>query len=243
MNLSRKTALITGGARRVGRAIAIRLAESGCNVAIHFHQSESDAAQTVAACRGFGVRSESFAANLADLAQAQELPARVAQAFGSVDFLINNASDFERMTLNDFTIEQWERTLRINVTAPMVLAHAARKWLRAAGGRIVNLCDAATARPMPSYLAYGVSKGALETLTRVLARAFAPEVNVVGIAPGVAEWPPDYDEQTRTRLTGKIPLQRAGTPDDVAVAVRFVLQDADYMTGTILTLDGGRSAV
>ena len=120
MILTGKTALVTGGARRVGRAIAIRLAQSGCNLAIHFQRSAADAEQTARTCRELGVRCECFAADLADLSQAQNLPKRVAGAMGSVDFLINNASDFEPMTLDDFSIERWERTLRINVTAPMV---------------------------------------------------------------------------------------------------------------------------
>src|SRR4030095_16713195 len=106
---------------------------------------------------------------------------------------------FQPMDLDHFSVEQWDRHLRVNVTAPMVLAHEARAALRAARGRVITLCDAAPSRPWPSHIAYVVSKGALDTLTQVLARAFAPEVNVVGIAPGVAEWPEDYDAETRAK--------------------------------------------
>jgi pteridine reductase len=147
------------------------------------------------------------------------------------------------MTLEQFTVADWERTLRINLTAPMVLAHAARDALRQAGGRIINLCDAAIRRPWRGHLAYIVSKGALETLTQVLARAFAPEVNVAGVAPGVAAWPDEYDQATRQQLTARIPLRRPGSPDDIAAAVHFLLRDGDYITGAVLPVDGGRHLV
>lgn len=156
---------------------------------------------------------------------------------------MNNAAVFPRMSIDAFALEEWERTLQINLTAPMVLAYAARTALESAGGRVVNLCDAATPRPWPDHLAYIVSKGALETLTRMLARSLAPRVNVVGIAPGVAAWPDDYDQVTRERLTAKIPLGRAGTEKDIAAAVHFVLSAGDYITGAILPVDGGRHVV
>ena len=147
------------------------------------------------------------------------------------------------MTLEGFTLAEWQRTMQINVTAPLQLAYAARSALTQAGGRVVNLCDAGTSRPWPEHLAYSVSKEALVTLTRVLARALAPRVNVVGVAPGVAAWPEEYDQQTRDRLTAKIPLQRAGTEDDIASAVHYLLREGDYITGVVLPVDGGRGVV
>jgi len=124
-----------------------------------------------------------------------------------------------------------------------VLAHAARDALRQARGRIVNLSDAATARFWPDHVAYIVSKAALDALTGVLARALAPEVNVVGVAPGVAAWPEHYDQATRDRLTARVPLQRAGGPEDIAAAVHFLLTEGDYITGVVLPVDGGRRLV
>lgn len=243
MDLIDRVALVTGAGRRVGRAIAIRLAEAGCQVAVHYRSSERDALEVVEQCRAAGVGAEPFRADLGDAAATAGLVEGVVRRFGRLDVLVNNASEFEPMPLDGFSVDAWERTLRVNLTAPMVLAHAARDALRAARGRIINLCDMATQRPWPDHLAYMVSKGGLDTLTRALARAFAPEVNVVGIGVGVAAWPDSYDEATRTRLTARIPLHRAGSPDDIAAAVLYVLRDGGYITGAILPIDGGRHVV
>jgi pteridine reductase len=243
MELKGRVALVTGGGRRVGRALALRLAEAGCNLAIHYRRSTEAAADTAQACRGRGVEAEVFQADLVEPDAAERLVQSVLTRFGRLDVLINNAAVFERMSIDEFELEAWERVLRVNLTAPMALTHAAADALRRAGGRVVNLCDAATARPWPGHLGYIVSKGGLETLTKALARALAPEVNVVGIAPGVAAWPENYDQQTRDRLTARIPLKRAGTPEDVAAAVHFVLREGDYLSGVIIPIDGGRSVV
>lgn len=243
MELADRVVLVTGAARRVGRAIALRLAGAGCRIAVHCHQSAADAGRTAADCRAAGGQAEVFTADLADAGAAAGLVRAVAARFGRLDVLVNNASVFEPMSFAQFTVPDWERALRINVTAPMILAHAAGAALRAAGGRIVNLCDAATARPWADHLAYMVSKAALEMLTRLLARALAPDVNVVGIAPGAVAWPEHYDEAKRERLTARIPLRRAGVPEDIAAAVHFVLSAGDYITGAIIPVDGGRHVV
>ncbi len=243
MDLLDRVALVTGAGKRVGRAITLRLAEAGCRVAVHYRNSEADARAVVEQCRSFGVDAAAFTADLADAAATADLIGHVESHFGRLDVLVNNASEFESQSLETFSPEAWDRTLRVNLTAPMILAHAARDALRRAGGRVVNLCDISTQRPWPDHLAYMVSKGGLDTLTRVLARAFAPEVNVVGIAVGVAAWPEHYDEATRDKLTARIPLQRAGTPDDIARAVLFVLRDGDYVSGAIIPIDGGRQVV
>ncbi len=243
MELRGKTALVTGGAKRVGRAIALRLAQAGCDVAIHYRSSADEAAATVAECSRLGVAAGAFAADLADPAAPSRLVEEVLARFGRLDILINNASAFERMTLDDFSLDRWNETLQTNLTAPLQLAHAARGPLKAARGRIINLCDAAVARHWPDHLAYIVSKGALDTLTRTLARAFAPEVNVCGVAPGVAEWPEDYDAATRERFTRRIPLGRAGSAADIAAAVHYLLAEGDYVTGVILPIDGGRGLI
>lgn len=243
MELEGRVALVTGGARRVGRALALRLSQAGCRLAVHYRRSAKEAAATAADCRARGVQAEVFQADLNDTADATQLVQRVLTRFDRLDVLINNASVFERMNLAEFDLEAWERALRVNLTAPLMLTHAARDALGRVGGRVINLCDAATARPWPDYLAYTVSKGALETLTKALARALAPEVNVVGIAPGIVAWPQDYSQDTRDRLVAEVPLGRAGTPEDIAAAVYFVLSEGDYISGAILPIDGGRSVV
>jgi len=243
MDLEGRVALVTGAARRVGRAIACRLAQAGCRVAVHYRRSGDQAAATVAECNRYGSVAVPFCADLSDPAAAADLAQKVLARFNRLDILVNNASVFEPMSLDAFDLADWERTLRVNLTAPLVLAHALRGALRHVRGRVVNLCDASTTRPWPDHLAYAVSKGGLETLTKALARALAPEVNVVGIAPGVAVWPEHYDAATRERLLKRVPLRRAGTPEDIAAAVDFVLREGDYITGAILPIDGGRSIV
>jgi pteridine reductase len=243
MELKGRVALVTGAARRVGRAIALRLARTGCHLAIHYRGSADEAATTADDCRTHGVEAEVFQADFDDPTAPAKLVQNVLRRFGRLDVLVNNASVFEPMTIDEFDLDAWEQTLRINLTAPMALTHAAAEPLRRAGGRVINLCDAYSTRPWPSHLAYMASKGALDTLTRALARALAPDVNVVGIAPGVAAWPEHYDQQTRDRFTARIPLKRAGRPDDVAAAVHYVLTEGDYLTGVIIPIDGGRSTV
>jgi pteridine reductase len=240
MELRDRVALVTGGARRVGRAIALRLARAGCHVAVHYRSSDAAARETVREIEALGVRASGVAADLGDTDAAAQLVPRVIAELGRLDVLVNNASVFERMDIDAFNLADWERTLRVNLTAPMVLADAAADELRRRGGRIVNLCDVSTGHPWPGHLAYMVSKGGLDLLTRVLARALAPEVNVVGVAPGVAAWPDDYDAETRARLARRIPLKRAGACEDIAAAVHYLLRDGDYVTGTILPVDGGR---
>jgi len=244
MNLNGRIVLVTGAGRRVGRAIAQRLARDGCRLAIHYHTSQADAEETADHCRDSGAAAvELFQEDLADPEGPDRLAKTVIDRLGGLDVLINNASVFETMRLDEFTLAAWERALRVNLTAPMALTFAARDALRRARGRVVMLCDVSTARPWPDHLAYMASKGGLDTLTRALARSLAPEVNVVGVAPGVAAWPDDYDQALRDRLTARIPLRRAGTPEDVAAAVHFLLAEGDYITGTILPVDGGRHVV
>ena len=157
MELAGRVVLVTGAGRRVGRAIALRLAAAGGQIAVHFRESANDAADTAERCRAaVGGRAELFRADLEDPAAATGLVRAVLTQFGRLDVLVNNASVFGPMTLEQFAISEWERTLRINLTAPLVLAHAARDALREARGRIVNLCDAATMHPGPGHLAYMV---------------------------------------------------------------------------------------
>ena len=242
MELAGKVALVTGAAKRVGRAIALELAQAGCDVAIHHNASQAEAVELSDHIAGLGRRTRLIRGDLADPHTPSRLVQQTIQALGRLDVLVNNAAVFGRMSLDEFDREAWERELRINLTAVADLCHHARPHLEAADpGKIVNLCDIAAERPWPGHLAYCVSKAGLVCLTKALARGLAPAVQVNGIAPGIAEFPDDYDQQTRDRLVAKVPLGRPGTPQDVAAAVRFLVERGNYITGQILRVDGGRS--
>jgi pteridine reductase len=235
-------ALITGSARRIGRAIALELAKCGCDIAIHYNSSAADAEQTAEAVRQMGRRAVTLAAPLTDPEATAALPARAAKALGRLDILINNASTFSPLALADFSLAEWNRTLAVNLTAPMILAHAAGPHLKThQQGRIVNLLDICVERPWPEYLAYCASKAGLSALPQALAKAMAPDVRVNGVAPGAAMFPEDYDQEKIKSITRHIPGLRAGTAEDVAAAVRFLVAGCDYMTGAILAVDGGRN--
>ncbi len=234
-----KRALVTGAGRRVGRAIALELAGRGFDVAVHCLRSVDAANQTAARIRDLGRNAVVLRADLADGESAGGLPARCREALGGLDVLVNNAAVFEP-TGESFDLARWNRTLAINLTAPALLAfHAAP--LMTEGGCIVNIGDIAADRPWPSYAVYCVSKAGLTALTKSLAAALAPRIRVNGVAPGVADWPQDYDEEKRQRITARIPAGRPGTPEEVAAAVRFLAEDATYVTGVVLAVDGGRN--
>jgi len=242
MNTTGSVALITGGARRVGRAIALSLAEAGCDVAVHYHTSEADAASLADSIVALGRRCALVRGNLAQTRTPGQLVSATVEQLGRLDVLVNNASVFGAMSLDAFTPKGWDQELRINLTAVAALCHHARPHLQAARpGKIVNLCDISAERPWPEHLAYCVSKAGVACLTRALARELAPNVQVNGVAPGIAVFPESYDQATRQALISKVPLRRAGRPEDIAAAVRYLVQNGDYVTGQILAVDGGRS--
>lgn len=242
MKQQRRVALVTGGAKRIGRAIALDLAAFGCDVAVHCHSSQREAEETAESIRRLDRRSVVLPADLTGPAEAAALAGRTVEALGSLNILVNNASMFETMKLDDFSLADWNKTLAVNLTAPMVLSHAAWPHLRAdRNGRIVNLLDIAGDRPWANYLAYCVSKAGLSNLTTVLARAMAPDVHVNGVAPGAALSPKGANETDIKAIQRRIPALRLGTAGEVASVVRFMVSGATYMTGTILNVDGGRS--
>jgi pteridine reductase len=219
MKLSGKTAIVTGGARRVGRAIARELKEAGARVIVHHHGSPADPEMT---CIQADLREPDAAA-------------RVIAAAGHVDILVNSAADYQRTPLSTLTDEAWDSMLALNLTAPMRLIRAA---VPAGVSSVVNIVDVAAWQPWPNWLAYSTSKAALLHLTRCLAVELAPRVRVNAVAPGTVAFPEDWDAERRARMEAKIPLGRAGTPEDVARAVRFLCEE-DYLTGVCLPVDGG----
>lgn len=247
MDLHHKVALVTGGALRVGRAIVLELARAGCRTAIHYRSSRDEALRLANAIAADGGEAATFAGDLNDPQTWQRLIAEVVERFGRLDVLVNNASAFlsdASDTIDRFDLAHWERMLRLNLIAPAGLCHHARPHLAANRcGRIINLCDISVERPWSEHLAYCASKAALVCLTRALAKALAPDVTVNGVSPGIAIFPDSYPQEQRDRLTARVPLRRAGTPEDIARAVRFLAESGDYVTGQILNVDGGRSVV
>lgn len=243
----RRVALVTGGARRVGKAICLELARAGCDVAVHYRESRDPARDLVAAIRDLGFNAVAVEGDLTRAENAESIVRATVDQLGGLDVLINNASSFNADgsdNLAGFDADRWRRMFEVNVFAPAALAHAAHPHLRSKGtGCVVNLVDISAERPWPDHLAYCASKAALVNLTRSLARAMAPEVRVNAVAPGIAVFPESYSPAQRDRLVKKAPLQREGSPQDIAAAVRFLVRDAPYVSGQVIPVDGGRSIV
>jgi pteridine reductase len=238
----RGVALVTGAGKRVGRAIALELAASGYDVAVHCHRSRTEAEEVARKIEALRRRACVVQGDLAEESSWPRLIDASTEALGRLDVLVNNASVFDAMRLDDFDATAWERTFRVNLTAVAGMCHHAAAQLRAGGrGCIVNLCDIAAERPFGKHLAYSCAKAGVVALTKALAVALAPQIRVNAVAPGIAVFPESYDAAPRARLTAEVPLQRAGTPEDVAGAVRYLVDDAPYVTGQILRVDGGRS--
>ena len=241
--LTGQTALVTGGARRVGAEILRHLHAAGARVAIHCHRSQAEARALAADLNAR--RPDSAAVFTADLLLTGSMPGLISSVtarFGSLDVLVNNASSFYATPLGELNPSQWDDLMGSNLKAPLFLAQAAADALRRARGLIVNIADIHGLRPLPGYIIYSTAKAALLHLTRSLARELAPEVRVNGIAPGPVLWPESgTDEAQKQAIIDSTLLQRAGSPADVARAVRFFAVDAPYVTGQVLAIDGGRS--
>ena len=237
-----RVALVTGAGRRLGQAIALGLAESGFDLAIHHHTAGAGAVETADGVRALGLRAELFAADLADAHAARRLPDDVAERFGRLDVLVNSAAVFPREPLEAVTPESWDATLAVNLRACFFTAQGAAPHLRRAGGkgRIVNIADVAAFQPWPSYIPYGISKAGVVLLTKSLARALAPLVTVNAVAPGGVLPPEDWTPEQRERFAATTPLERLGSAADVVGAVRYFVELGDWVTGTVLTVDGGR---
>ncbi|MBP6902999.1 MAG: SDR family oxidoreductase [Burkholderiaceae bacterium] len=238
---SRPVALVTGGARRIGRAIALELAAAGWDIALHCHRSRSEAEATAAELAQAGARAEVFAANLADGADLEALVPAVLLRLGRLDALVNNASLFEYDDVAGFTLAAMERHWRANTAPAVLLAQALHEHLvqRQARGAVVNLLDQKLANPNPDYFSYTLSKAALQSATVMLAQALAPVLRVNAVSPGVTllSGPMSGDEfQAAHRMT---PLARSSTPEDIAGAVRYLLQ-SPAITGHNLLVDGGQ---
>lgn len=242
-------ALVTGGARRVGRAVAVALAGAGYDVAVTYLTSRAEADSLVGQVRAMGQKAVAIQADQADPASPGAIVEAVRNEFGRLDALINNASIFGRSS-EDIDQAELDRYFAVNARGPLLLTQACAPLLAAnkpaegstVTGHVVNMLDVHVMhQPAKGYLAYNASKAALLEITRSLALELAPRITVNGIAPGVVEWAESYTPEQREQYLRRVPLGRAGTPHDVARAVLFFVRDADYCTGEILRLDGGRS--
>jgi len=244
-----RTALVTGSARRLGREVALALAAGGWQVAVHFRGSAAEAAQTVADCLRVapaGAQADSFQADLDDEAQARALLPRVIECFGSVDAVVNNASLFEHDTIGSFGYEALLAHVRTNTGAPVLLAQALHQHVctrsgaaRTADAVVVNMLDQKLWNQNPDFLSYTLSKAALEAATTMLAIALAPQLRVVGVAPGLTLTSHLLSQEKFDSLHRLSPLGRSSTPQDVVAAVKFALDNAS-ITGTTLLVDGGQ---
>ncbi|HLU05933.1 MAG TPA: pteridine reductase [Woeseiaceae bacterium] len=241
--LDRRVALVSGGARRIGAAIARRLHEAGATVAIH-HRGSADEAHRLRDMLNTR-RNNSAEIFEADLARAERLPALIESVVdwaGTLDILVNNASSFYPTPLGSVTEAQWDDLVGTNLKAPMFLSQAAWPHLRRQGGSIVNLVDVHARRPLRDHAVYGSAKAGLEMLTRSLAKDMAPDVRVNGVAPGAILWPErGMNEVVKRKIIEQIPLKRSGLPDDIAGCVLYLVRDAAYVTGQVIAVDGGRS--
>ncbi len=240
MKTSGKTALITGGAHRVGKAITLGLAQAGVNVAINYNTSVTAAEDTLAEARAFDVGGLAIKADIGDYQQVEAMVKTITAQFGGVDILVNNASLWLETPFPTEDPTDWHRVTNILVNGAFYCANAVAPLMLEKGeGAIVNIIDLAAYEPWPNYMAHSVGKSALLGLNRQLALELAPAVRVNAVAPGPVLPPPDYDEEKIERTANKTLLGRWGTPEDIAKAVLFFVQ-ADYITGETLRVDGGQ---
>lgn len=239
-DLRGKAALVTGAAVRVGRAIALALAEKGARIIVHYHTSSAEAEVLVTRIRADGGEAVAAGADLADLDQVERLAREAEGAFGGIDILVNNASVFPAARIGETDAALWDHTFAVNLRAPFFLIQHLAPGMRARGGGVVvNLADLAGLQAWPAYAAHSVAKAGLIQLTRVAARALAPEIRVAGIAPGTVLPPEEMPDDEVPRLAELAPLKTIGSPEDVVQALLYLLR-ADFVTGEILTVDGGR---
>ena len=241
--LAGRSVLVTGGAKRLGAAMARKLHGAGADIVVHYHRSRPAADALVAELEA--VRPGSALAVCADLHDVDRLPALVDAAvarYGRLDVLVNNASTFYPTPVGTITPAQFDDLVGTNLRAPLFLSQAAAPALRATQGLIINMVDIHARRPLKAHPAYSAAKAGLVMLTKSLARELGPDVRVNGIAPGPVLWPErDLDETLKAEIVAKTALKRSGSPDDIARTALFLATEAPYVTGQIIAVDGGRS--
>ena len=235
--LAGKTVLVTGAAKRIGRAIALDLAGSGANVAITYLGSQVEAEDTVRALASCDVEAFAVRCELRDPESIEQMVAAVAEELGRIDVLVNNAGRFESEALEDISVEQWDAMFATNTRAPFLVAKAAHSHLKAAKGRIINIGSLGGLHPWSTHAHYCTSKAALHMLSKTMAKAWAPEISVNCVAPGMIVQ--GESGEAYEHFAHKTPMQRNGTVEDVAAAVRFFATAPYFITGQLIAVDGG----
>jgi pteridine reductase len=241
MNLSLRgrVALVTGAGKRLGRAVALRLAQEGANLAVHYNSSAAEAQSACGEIQALGRRAAAFQANLGSVDEIRRLFDEAGKEFGRLDILVNCAANFLPASMISTTEEIWDASLDTNLKAGFFCAQAAAPWLRRNKGVIINFADTGGLLGWPGYIPHSISKAGVVMLTKVLAKALAPEVRVNAIAPGTITMPGDPPEWEADFIQ-LAPLRRTGTPSDIADAVSYLIH-AEFLTGHTLVLDGGRT--
>lgn len=242
MNPAGKVALITGGAIRVGRAITLMLARMGANVVVNYNTSGDQAQTTVAEVEALGVRGVAVQCDVSDWDSVQRMAQTIQQEFGGVDILVNAASLFERTpfpSADADVLESWRRVTRISIDGAYYVSNTLAPFMQQRGGGvIVNIIDLSVWEPWRNLTAHAVGKSGMWALTRQMALELAPEIRVNAVAPGAVSPPPEFTEKQIASAARRVLLERWGAPDDVAQAVRYLIE-ADYVTGDVVTVDGG----
>jgi len=242
MQIDGRVALVTGAAKRLGQAISLELARRGGNIVVHYGRSKAAAEDTVRQIEEMGRKAIALNADLSDPEQIQPLVDQATQALGAIDILVNCASVFHRTPFGQVTLEQWDSLMHANLRGPFFLAQAVGPEMKRKGaGKIINLSDAVMPYAVPDFTPYAISKAGVEVMTRQLARALAPEVQVNAVLPGAILPADGGDESGWEAAIGANLLKRRGYPDDIANAVVYLIEQGDFLTGVFLPVDGGRS--
>lgn len=238
MEIKNKVALITGGAHRVGKAITLMLAKAGANVVINYHTSAAQAEATADEVRALGAKALVVQADISNYDQVKAMAGQVKIWFGGIDILINSADRWEKSPFPSEDIGPWERIISTGVNGPYYVTNAFAPLMLERGGAIVNIVDLSAWEAWPQFTAHAVSKAALLAMTRQFAVELAPTIRVNAVVPGPVLPPPDYSPEMIAKTAARTLLNRWGGPEDVAEAVKFLVQ-ADYITGDTITVDGG----
>jgi NAD(P)-dependent dehydrogenase (short-subunit alcohol dehydrogenase family) len=238
MEIEDTDVLVTGSAVRVGRAMALRLAEEGANVAVHYRTSEEEAKDTADDVRERGGAATTVQSDLSTVKGARAAVDGAADGLGGIDVLVNSASVFNETPVEDVTEEDWNTNIDINLRAPFF---ASQRATERGAKKVINIAGVAAERPFPSFVPYSVSKAGVVSLTKGLAKALAPEVTVNAVSPGTVLSPPDRPEEEERRIAEDTPVKRVGEPGDIADTVAFVVRSSDFLNGAVIDVDGGRS--